>query len=144
MKSFRFTSLKSLAVLIGGMLLVSPATQAGDGGVSHRSNGGTARLQVRRAADFGTEIFLNLFIDGVQVTMMPINTGYEALLRPGTHVLAISTTPCPYGKTRYTYRTVRMEPGQTYLYTAVWEYADVAQLGSSERVAELMQNRTWY
>jgi hypothetical protein len=87
-----------------------------------------ARLIVWRAADFGTVIYLNLFIDGVQVTMMGRNVGYQAILRPGEHLLSISTTPCPYGKTRYTHRRVTMRRGQTYAFTALWEESDRATL----------------
>ena len=100
--------------------------------VSSMPLNGNARLVVWRAADFGTFIYLNLFIDGVQVTMLGRNTGYEAIVRPGKHVLSVSTTPCPYGKTRFTRQNVTMKPGQTYSFTALWEYADWATLEVSD------------
>jgi hypothetical protein len=99
---------------------------------------GNTRLLVWRAADFGTYIYLNLFIDGVKVTTLGRNTGYEAIVRPGKHVLSISTTPCPYGQTRFTYQHVHMRPGETYSFTALWEYADWATLETSD------PNRPYY
>ena len=93
---------------------------------------GNARLVIWRAADFGTFIYLNLYIDGVQVTTLGRGVGYEAIVRPGKHVLSVSTTPCPCGKTRFTRQDVDMKPGGTYAFTALWEYADLATLETSE------------
>lgn len=93
---------------------------------------GNARLLVWRAADFGTFIYLNLYVDGVQVTTLGRGVGYEAIVRPGKHILSVSTTPCPYGKTRFTRQDVDMKPGETYAFTALWEYADWAMLETSD------------
>jgi len=93
---------------------------------------GNTRLLVWRAADFGTFIYLNVFIDGIKLTTLGRNEGYEAIVRPGKHVLSISTTPCPYGQTRFTYQHVTMKPGETYAFTALWEFADWAMLETSD------------
>jgi hypothetical protein len=87
-----------------------------------------ARLIVARAADFGTFLYVNLFIDGVPVTTLGFGQGYEAIVRPGQHVLSITTTPL--GQQRLIYRpvTVHMERGQTYAFTALWEETDLATL----------------
>lgn len=138
MKSFPFTPLKIFAAVVSCSLLVGTTTHAGSD--RSGSNSGSSRLIVRRAADFGTIISLNLYIDGVQVTMLPQNTGYEALVRPGNHVLSVSTSPCPYGKTRYTYKKVSMHPGETYAYTAMWQYADWAKLETGERIVDLVRD----
>lgn len=143
MKSFPVRSLKFFAVIVACCFVASSASYGGADRADYRSRG-TARLVVHRAADFGTLISLNIFIDGVQVTMLPQNTGYDALVIPGDHVLAVSTSPCPYGKTRYTRRNVRMRPGQTYAFTAVWEYADWATLDTGERVVDLVRDMGHY
>jgi len=91
-----------------------------------------ARLIVWRAADFGADIYLNLFINGVQVTTLGRNEAYEAIVRPGQHLLSIATTPCPYGKTRFTFRRVTMKRGQTYAFTALWVETDRATLETPE------------
>ena len=100
-----------------------------------------ARLSLRRSADFGTDIFLSLFIDGVQVTTLGQNEGYEATVRPGRHVLTVRTTPNPYGKTVFSSNEITMKGGQTYAFTAVWGEPDRATLdNSASRVVRLIRN----
>ena|ERR1700687_2423602 len=93
---------------------------------------GNTRLYIWRAADFGTFIYLNVYIDGVKLTTLGRNEAYEAIVRPGKHVLAISTTPCPYGQTKFTYQHCTLRPGETCAFTAIWEYADWAMLETSD------------
>lgn len=101
----------------------------------------TARLSLRRSADFGTEIYLTLFIDGIQVTTLGQNEGYEATVRPGRHVLSVRTTPNPYGKTVSSSNDVTMKRGETYAFTAVWGEPDRASLDKSDaRVVRLIRN----
>jgi hypothetical protein len=91
-----------------------------------------ARLIVARAADFGTFLYVNLFIDGIPVTTLGFGQGYEAIVRPGRHMLSITTTPL--GRQRLIYRpvTITMERGQTYTFTALWEETDLATLKTPE------------
>jgi hypothetical protein len=87
-----------------------------------------ARLFVERAADFGTFLYINLFIDGIPVTTLGFGQGYDGIVRPGQHVLSITTTP--FGHQRLFYRpvTITMERGQTYAFTALWDETDLATL----------------
>ena len=143
MKTFQSNLGKLLMIAIACSFAAGSTTDAG--GFSSTSsmppNSATltdnAHLTVWRGADFGTLIFLNLFIDGVQVTTLGRNLGYEAILRPGEHVLSISTSPCPYGKTRFTYRRVSMKRGQTYAFTALWLEPDTATLEAAANHAGL-------
>jgi hypothetical protein len=100
-----------------------------------------ARLSLRRSADFGTEIYLTLFVDGINVATLGQNEGYEAIVRPGRHVLSVRTTPNPYGKTVFSSSDVTMKGGQTYAFTAVWGEPDRATLDNSDaRVVRLIRN----
>ena len=90
--------------------------------------GDNSRLVIHRGADFGTLIYLTFYIDGVQVTTLGRDQRYEAIVRPGRHLLAIGTSPSPYGKTRFTYRHVTMRRGHTYAFTALWVQPDYATL----------------
>ena len=92
------------------------------------SDYGTAQLRVWRAADFGSDIYLNLSIDGVKVTSLGRNQGYTAELRPGRHILTVSNSPSPYGKTKMTHKEVTFHSGQNYPYTAIWEANDIKLL----------------
>lgn len=121
---------KFLLLVIACSFLVSGPVNAGGYGDRHRgySAADNAQLQVWRAADFGYWISLNLYIDGVLVTSLSRNQSYQALVRPGEHMLSLITTPSPYGKTRVTYRKVHMRPGENYAFTALWREAQLPVL----------------
>ena len=87
-----------------------------------------ARLVVTRAANFGTFEFVNLFVDGVQVADLGVNQSYDAVLRPGQHVLSMSTSPQTYSHTTPTQLRLNAKPGETYTFTAVWEDFERASL----------------
>ena len=134
MKTSHIQPSKLFLIALACSLLAGAATIKAGGYESTSSMplNGNARLVVWRAADFGTFIYLNLYIDGVQITTLARGVGYEAIVRPGRHILSVSTTPCPYGKTRFTRQDVNMKPGETYAFTALWEYADWATLETSD------------
>lgn len=138
MKASLFAPAKIL-VLIALYLLGARSTSNAGAGSPDLYNGGlshdNARLVVRRIADFGTQIALQVYIDGIQVTTLPLNTGYDALVRPGEHVLSICTTPNPYGKTRFSHRRVQMRRGEIYNFTAMWLDGDWASLQTSSEFA---------
>ena len=128
-RTYQFLRLLFLAVAL--VSLVCPiATQAGDRSSRYRgySSGENANLMVWRAADFGYWITLGLYIDGQQVTGLGWNQSYQAVVRPGEHVLSLITSPSPYGKTRVSYHKVHMRPGETYKFTALWRQADLPVL----------------
>jgi len=122
-----------MMIAVAGKLEAGPITEAAtfSSAVSPRNVPlvDNARLIVRRAADFGTFIYVNLFIDGIRVSNLGFGQGYEAIVRPGRHILSITTTP--FGRqTLVVYRpiTITMERGQTYAFTAFWEETDLATL----------------
>jgi hypothetical protein len=80
-----------------------------------------ARLIVGRAADFGTFLYVNLFIDGIPVTTLGLGQGYEAIVRPGQHVLLITTSPLGHQRLIYRPVTITMGRGRTYAFTALWK-----------------------
>lgn len=125
MKTFQHNVSKLFAIAVACSFAVTVTVRAGPNSGAFADN---ARLTVWRAADFGTIIFLNLYIDGVQVTTLGRNEGYEAIVRPGHHVFSIGTSPSPYGKTNITHRPVTVERGRTYAFTALWLGANGAAL----------------
>jgi hypothetical protein len=84
-------------------------------------------LVVSRAANFGILESVNVFVDGVQVAELELSQSYDAVLRPGEHVLSISINPKTDGQ-RQTHRHVNARPGETYAFTAVWRSAEYASL----------------
>jgi hypothetical protein len=100
-----------------------------------------AHLSLRRSADFGTDIYLILMIDGIQVTTLGQNEDYKATIRSGRHVLSVRTTPNPYGNTVFSSNDITIKGGQTYAFTAVWGEPDRATLDNSDaRVVRLIRN----
>lgn len=138
MKPFQFTPAKILLLVALYSLGARSTITAGAGSADLYNSGlsrDNARVLVRRIADFGTEIALQVYIDGAQVTTLPLNTGYEALVRPGEHVLSVCTTPNPHGKTRFSHRRVQMQRGETYKFTAMWLDGDWATLETPSEFA---------
>jgi len=82
---------------------------------------GNSGLMIFRGADFGNQLGLSISIDGIPITTLSWGEGYRAVVRPGRHILTVTDTPSPYGKTKFTHRTVNLIAGQNYSFTALWE-----------------------
>ena len=82
---------------------------------------GNSGLTIFRVADFGFQLGLSIYIDGIPVTSLSQGEGYRAIVRPGRHVLTVTDTPSPYGKTKFTNRTIDLAPGKNYSFTAIWD-----------------------
>ena len=83
-----------------------------------------ARLVVNRAANFGILESVKVF---VEVAQLELSQRYDAVLRPGEHVLSISMNPKTDGQ-KPTQRRVYAKPGKTYAFTVVWKSAEYASL----------------
>jgi hypothetical protein len=118
-----YSSNKLIVLLFVAMSLVlSPAIYAGAGYDYSRSElMGNSGLMIFRGADFGNQIGLSISIDGIPITTLSWGEGYRAVVRPGRHILPVTKTPSPYGKTKFTHRTIDLIPGQNYSFTALWE-----------------------
>ena len=128
MKTSQYVSVKLVVIAIAGSFAASTVNSGA------RAQSGpcveiqdSARLVVTRAPNFGTLEFVNLFVDGVQVADLGYNQSYDAILRPGQHVISMTTnpdidvnTPSPI--------YVSARPGQTYAFTAVWKDAEDVSL----------------
>src|SRR6266478_10024048 len=126
MKILRYVSTKLITKLIIVGIAWSFAAGAPIQARQPRSNSASARsdnayLVVNRAANFGTRESINLSIDGVQVAVLGLNESYEGVLRPGKHLLSMTTNPRTQGLTRLTQRSLCAEPGKTYAFTALWD-----------------------
>jgi len=107
-------------------LAVAAAAHAGTG--ADYSKGelmGNSGLSIFRAADFGWQLGLSISIDGIPITSLSRGEGYRAIVRPGRHVLSVTNTPSPYGKTKFTHRTIELAPGQNYSFTAIWDVQNI-------------------
>jgi hypothetical protein len=125
---------KLIMIVFVGSLAAIASVHAGAGSRADAGFNHNARLLVWRAADFGTIIYLTFYVDGVQVTTLGRNEGYEAIVRPGPHTFSVGTAPSPYGSTKLTHRRVNVRSGQTYAFTALWQWGDSAVLENSDPV----------
>ena len=78
---------------------------------------GAARLIIRRIADLGNYVYVDLYVDGVPVAGIGYGRTYEGLLSPGRHVLSVLPTPNPKWPTPWE-MTLDVQSGQTYSFTA--------------------------
>jgi hypothetical protein len=85
----------------------------------------SARLIVKRSANFGVGESINLFVDGTKVAVVGHDGSYDAPLVPGNHALSISTSPATGAPKRL---AITAEPGKTYTFTAVWSDPERAVL----------------
>ena len=97
--------------LFCGIFIVSPEIQA-----SH--NGG--RLIVQRAPNFGTDLVVHLAIDGREVADIVRDRRYDRFISAGHHVLSVVALPNIVLR-RPTSLRLTVQPGHTYVFTAVWE-----------------------
>jgi hypothetical protein len=77
-------------------------------------------LVVLRPANFGWNVAFNLEIDGRPVGDFVQGRHYHTWLPAGPHVLTVKKVPRT-GYTGPTSTTVNVQPGLTYVYTAMWD-----------------------
>ena len=78
------------------------------------------RLIVVRSPNFGWNLAFHLQIDGLSVANLAQGHRYDAWLSPGHHVLTVSKVP-HVGYLEPTWTTVNVQPGWTYVFTAMWD-----------------------
>ena len=78
------------------------------------------RLVVGRTANFGWNVGVNLAIDGRPVGSIVQGHHFHTWLPAGIHVLTVSRVPRT-GWPGPTSTTVKINPGWTYSYTAIWD-----------------------
>jgi hypothetical protein len=76
-------------------------------------------LIVNRIANFGTDLYLDLSVDGVQTAEVREGQSYDGYLPAGRHVLSAIAVPNQGQSPSQT--TVTIKKGETYSYTAVWQ-----------------------
>ena len=79
----------------------------------------SGRLLVTRVANFGTDLSLVLSVDGKDVGSFTEGRNYDGYLPAGQHRLTARVDPNPGGK-RPGRKTLTVQAGQTYSYTAAW------------------------
>ena len=81
------------------------------------------RLIVLRAPNFGWNLALNLKIDGRTAANVVQGRRYDGFLPAGRHVLTVSAVPNYYFY-QPTSTVLNVQPGRTYVFTALWRDSD--------------------
>lgn len=129
MKTYSYSNRNALILMTASLLFFSGHTtsQASSNAQSRHAavtrsvfvqpGRGAARLIVRRIADLGNYVYVNLYVDGVAVATIGYGSTYEGLLPPGQHVLSVLPTPDPKWPTPWE-MPLDVRSGQTYSFTA--------------------------
>ena len=113
MKS-RYTSATTLFLILVFVCIASVGTAAAQPG---------GRLIVLRAPNFGWNLALNLQVDGRTVANVVQGRRYDHFVPAGRHVLTASAVPNYYFY-QPTSTVLNVRPGQTYVFTAIWQDTD--------------------
>ena len=127
MKNYKSSSKLAVLLFLAVSLVTTVTLRAGAGYDYSRSElMGNSGLTIFREADFGNEMGLSLSIDGIPITTLSRGEGYRAMIRPGRHVLTVTNTPSPYGKTKLFHRTIDFVSGKNYSFTALWDVETIS------------------
>ena len=81
-------------------------------------------LMINRVANFGSDLSLVVSVDGKDVGSYTEGRSYSGYLTAGQHVIVVRCDPNPGGK-RPGRKTLTIQAGQTYSYTAGWSGQNV-------------------
>src|SRR4030095_305536 len=116
-----------LSLACAGIIFAGCTTnQAGLGTAQAPANSG--HLIVTRVANFGTDLFLVLSVDGKDLGSFSEGQSYDGYLSAGQHVLIARVDP-NRNDARPGQKTITVKAGQTYSYTAVWSGGNLALVG---------------
>ena len=110
MKS-RYDSTSKLFLIFAFVCVVGIGTAAAQPG---------GRLIVLRVPNFGWNLSLHLQIDGRTVANVVQGRRYDHSIPSGRHVLTVSAVPNNYFD-QPTSTVLNVQPGRTYVFTAVWQ-----------------------
>ena len=104
-----------VSLACAGLILAGCATNQATAPIPANSG----HLIVTRVANFGADLGLVLSVDGKDVGSFTEGRSYSGYLAAGQHVITARVDPNPGGK-RPGRKTLTVQAGQTYSYTAAW------------------------
>jgi|SRR5438094_2740632 hypothetical protein len=104
-----------LSLACAGLIFTGCATNQATAPIPANSG----HLIVTRVANFGADLGLVLSVDGKDVGSFTEGRSYSGYLPAGQHVITARVDPNRTG-TRPGKKTVTVQAGQTYSYTAAW------------------------
>jgi hypothetical protein len=99
--------------------LILAACETSGPGAASAPPPNSGHLIVNRVANFGSDMVLVLSIDGKDVATLTEGNNYSGYLPAGQHTITARVDPFQAG-TSPTRKTLTIQAGQTYNYTASW------------------------
>jgi len=112
----RYSSIIHILSLACACLIAGCATQPGAATAPPPNSG---LVLIYRVANFGSDLSLVVSVDGKDVGSFTEGRNYSGYLSAGQHRLTARVDPNPGGK-RPGRKTLTVQAGQTYSYTAAW------------------------
>ena len=91
------------------------------------ANANSGRLVIKRAANMGSALFLDVSIDGKYVGSYPEGQSYSGSLSEGPHVVSVILRPNQLNLAP-TKKSITVQKGHTYTFTAMWQGESVVLL----------------
>jgi hypothetical protein len=85
----------------------------------------SGHLLINRVANFGSDLSLVVSVDGKDAGSFTEGRGYSGYLSAGQHNITVRVEPNPGGKLPGR-KTLTIQAGQTYSYTAAWSGGSLA------------------
>jgi hypothetical protein len=105
-------------IILSGCETTGSSSSTASAAANASADSGT--LVIKRAANMGSGLFLNVSIDGKHVTALSKGRSYNGPLPVGSHVVSVLLVPNRLNLDP-TETRITVEKGQTYTLTAVWE-----------------------
>jgi hypothetical protein len=80
-----------------------------------------SRLIIHRAANFGTQMWLRIRIDGSEFEAIAVGHDFDVPISPGRHLITVQRLPKNSVDEGPTRRVINVAGGQTYEFTALNE-----------------------
>ena len=122
MKTHNYSSRSAILLLVVSLFFsafVAGEATAADPRSPHAAapSQAPARLVIRRVANLGSNVIVQLWIDGKQAGSLGYGHTYNGTLTPGRHVLAVLASPGARSPTPWE-MALDVQSGQTYMFTA--------------------------
>jgi hypothetical protein len=113
----RYRSITYILSLACACLIAAGCTTGPGAASAPPPNSG--QVLINRVANFGSNLSLVVSVDGKDVGSFTEGRSYSGYLPAGQHVITARVDPNPGGK-RAARKTLTVQSGQTYSYTAAW------------------------
>jgi hypothetical protein len=113
----KYGSIVHILSLAGACLISVGCATNQPGAATAPPNSG--HLLIDRVANFGSDLSLVVSVDGKDVGSFSEGRNYSGYLSAGQHVIIARVDPNPGGK-RPGRKTLTVQAGQTYSFTAAW------------------------